>query len=91
MKIFAKRKLFPVSWANSVTNWILSLHSQTGTVKIKNTSDPKPGAGASIDLDLAKVAEALEPFLAVRFVRKGDQDALGEGLKWQGDKIAAGS
>lgn len=54
---FDKRRLFfPVSWANSVSRWILGLHSPSGTVRITNTASPGEGASAAIDVDVDAVA-----------------------------------
>ena len=45
----AKRILFfPKKWANSVSNWILGVHSSDGSLIIKNTANP--GSDRSIDL-----------------------------------------
>ncbi len=45
--------LFPVRWANAVTNWLLGLYSNSGSITIKNTQTPGRGDGPSIDVNLA--------------------------------------
>ena len=51
-----KRLFFPVAWANSVSRWILGLHSPSGTIRITNTAAPGEGASAAIDVDVEAVA-----------------------------------
>ena len=39
---------FPTAWANSVSRWLLGVHSSDGSLTIKNTANP--GEDGSIDL-----------------------------------------
>ena len=43
---------FPVGWANSVSNWILGVHSPSGTIKVKNTSTPDADGSLEIDVNV---------------------------------------
>ena len=62
IRLFQGRKrilFFPKGWANSVTNWILGVHSPSGTVKIVNTANPGENKSVSIDIDVEQVARLL--------------------------------
>lgn len=61
---------FPRAWANSVARWILSLTSETGTVRVTNTPAPDGGRAPSIDVDVAEVVRRAEGELAERFVSR---------------------
>ena len=81
------RLLFaPKSWFNSVARWILGLHSETGTVRIRNTANPK-AKGPSIDVDVAEVAKRIGANLCQSFPQVGKGDLLGPAFKWEGGKL----
>lgn len=62
IRLFQGRKrvlFFPKGWANSVTNWILGVHSPSGTIKIVNTANPGENKSASLDVDVEQIARLL--------------------------------
>lgn len=64
---------FPRAWANSVAQWILSLTSETGTVRVTNSASPEVGRAPSIDVDVAEVVKRAEGELRERFVSRRDE------------------
>lgn len=61
----ARRVLFfPKTWANSVSKWILGVHSSDGSVEVRNTSNPGDNGSVDLKVNLSlvckKVAERIE-------------------------------
>ena len=74
--------LFPKSWANAVTRWILTLCSRSGTITF---SSRKGDAGTSIDVNVEVLAAAAETALAKRFVARAESSGVdGESIVLDG-------
>ena len=67
---------FPRAWANSVARWILSLTSETGTVRVTNTPAPDGGRAPSLDVDVAEVVKRAEGELRARYVSRLDASGV---------------
>lgn len=74
---------FPRSWANSVIRWLQTLGSKSGTIKVTKSSPD--GEGASIDVDVERVAALAAPALAERFVARFENSGVdGESVEIDG-------
>lgn len=74
---------FPRSWANSVTRWMQTLGSKSGTIKVTQSSPD--GEGASLDIDVEKVVSLAAPALAGRFVARFEKSGVdGESVEIDG-------
>jgi len=71
----ARVLFFPIRWANSVARWILGLHSNSGTIRVKNSANPNESGGASIDVDMERVSGDIKDRLAGHFQTKRDVEA----------------
>ena len=67
---------FPRAWANSVARWILSLTSETGTVRVTNTPAPDGGHAPSLDVDVAEVVKRADGELRARYVSRLDASGV---------------
>lgn len=78
----------PRGWANAVANWLLGIHSDSGTIKIRNNPNPSSVMSApSVDIDEVATARALAGQLAKEFPRALDGRLIGPGLKWDDGKL----
>jgi hypothetical protein len=76
---------FPKSWANSVTAWLLSLRSESGTIRVTNTSAPTDARGPSIDVDPDRLAEVAAGALSQKLVSREDASGVdGESIELDG-------
>lgn len=82
--ITGKKRLlaFPSSLHNAVVKWCTGLKSDTGTIRVKQS-----GQTASIDVNIPEVATRAAASLANRFPMIGDNDLLGDGLKWSNGRL----
>ncbi len=67
---------FPRAWANSVARWILSLTSETGTVRVTNSPAPDGGRAPSLDVDVRRVVELAAGELGARYVSRRDASGV---------------
>lgn len=83
---FKKIVFFPKSWANSVTSWIFSIGSSSGTISISNnTTEPSRGHGASFDVDTHRLAEVAAADFSRNFVARFDNSGIdGESIALNG-------
>lgn len=73
--------LVPASWLNTVANILSNISSPKRTVSVKIEG---VGEGANLRIDIIPDAAAREmrSALSSEFICRGDQNLLGDGLKW---------
>lgn len=82
------RLLFaPRAWFNAVARWILGAHSESGTIRIRNTANPGSG-GPSFDVDCNEVAKALDSKFKANYPKSGESDLIGPGITWIGGRLS---
>ena len=69
------RVFFPTGWANAVVRWIQGIHSESGTIKTRNTINPTDKS-ASLDVDIPVLVEKSKELLLKSFVGRGDETAI---------------
>ena len=88
---------FQKGWANSVTRWILGIHSSDGSIETKNTANPNDEGSLDLKVNRAYLVREVEKHLGRRGLTKNEHQRIkdiihgaldGVSLKWTGAHAA---
>ena len=88
---------FQKGWANSVTRWILGIHSSDGSIETKNTANPDDDGSLDLKVSRSYLVREVEKHLGTRGLTKYEHQRVkdiihgaldGVSLKWTGAHAA---